>query len=133
MTTAPLTEHEALKLAIAALNSVTNTRLGTGILADVKNTYALIPVLEKALIKTDEQKGFKPHIFIQYSVEDVREFLNETENPKEDFPCLSSLTDADIDRLLAHCAYKNWQFWDYDGTDYSILEDHALTFFKGQY
>ncbi len=37
-----LTEHQALKLAIEALNEIPNHRLSNG----YKNTYALIPTLE---------------------------------------------------------------------------------------
>ncbi len=53
-------------------------------------------------------KTYQPHIFMQFSVNDVREALKECAG---DYPLLENLTDDQIDKALNVGAKEKWEIW----------------------
>lgn len=85
----PLSEHDALKLAIAALNPIPNSRL-TGAYA---STYELIPVLEKATANDKVVEQF-PRILATLDL--AEDALTELGRTDDGTPSIQALLDIQV-------------------------------------
>jgi len=59
------------------------------------------------------EENYKPHIFISFSVHDVREALEDME--KGEYPLLTAMTDAELDEHLKRCWRELYNIWHTDG------------------
>lgn len=73
----------------------------------------------------------KPVIFVQWSVSDIREQMEQAGWTSENLPTLFSLADDQLYELLEHCVRKGYSFFSsLGGLMLDELEDIAADYFR---
>lgn len=72
-----------------------------------------------------EKPIYPPHVFVEFSVNDIREELAKYGDYEvEDYPKFHAMDDETLDEHLAWCLRKGYVIYNYDGSlDLSELEN----------